>query len=228
MTIYGLPLADWAVIAAYLLGITLIGTWAIRKVKSSTSFFISDRSFGKWMMIFFNFGTGTHSDQAVGVAAKTYRSGASGIWYQLLWIFSTPLYWLIAPMFRRMRAVTTADYFEARFDTSVGVLYAFVAILNLTVNIGIMLKGSSAMIEAVSGGAIVQSVAIVGMTAMFLIYGVAGGLSAAIVTDFIQGILTIVLSFLILPFALHAVGGMSGMRETINDPGMFELVSAGG
>ncbi|HYW78900.1 MAG TPA: hypothetical protein VE890_04950, partial [Thermoguttaceae bacterium] len=129
LEIAGLPLIDCLVIAAYLIAITAIGTWAARKVNSSTSFFISDRKFGKLMMMFFNFGTGTHSDQAVGVAAKTFRSGASGIWYQLLWLFSTPLYWIIAPMFRRMRAVTTSDFFEARYDTSVGVLYAFVAIL---------------------------------------------------------------------------------------------------
>ncbi len=224
----GLSVLDWLVIVAYLVGITAIGTWAVRKVKSSASFFISDRKFGKLMMMFFNFGTGTHSDQAVGVAAKTYKNGASGMWYQLLWIFSTPLYWLIAPMFRRMRAVTTSDFFHARFDQSTAVLYAFVAVMNLTVNIGVMLKGSSAVIEAVSGGAIDQHVAIAVMTVMFLVYGVAGGLSAAIVTDFIQGILTIVLSFLILPFAMHAVGGFSGMRETINDPAMFEVFSVGG
>lgn len=226
MVLFGLPLIDWLVVAGYLVGITALGTWAVRKVKTSTSFFISDRKFGKLMMMFFNFGTGTHSDQAVSVAAKTYRVGASGIWYQLLWAFSTPLYWIIAPMFRRMRAVTTSDFFEARFDKSVGVLYAFVAILNLTVNIGVMLKGSTAMIEAVTGGAINPVYATLAMTVMFLIYGIAGGLSAAIVTDFVQGILTIVLSFLILPFALYAVDGISRMRAAIDKPEMFSLVSA--
>jgi len=223
----GVTLIDWLVIVGYLLGITVIGTWAIRRVKTSASFFISDRGFGKLMMMFFNFGTGTHSDQAVSVAAKTYRAGASGIWYQWLWLFCTPLYWVIAPMFRRMRAVTTADYFEARFDKSVAVLYAITGILQLTVNIGVMLKGSSAMITAVSGGTIDPHYAIYAMTAMFLIYGVAGGLSAAIVTDFIQGLLTIVLSFLILPFALGAVGGMTGLRSAIHDPHMFSLASPG-
>ena len=223
----GITLIDWLVIALYLLGITVIGMWAIKKVKSSTSFFISNRKSGKLMMLFFSFGSGTHSDQAVSVAAKTYWSGASGIWYQWLWLFCTPLYWLIAPMFRRMRAVTTADYFEARFDQTVAVLYAVVGIVSLTVNIGVMLKGSSAMIEAVSGGAINSHYAIMAMTLMFVIYGVAGGLSAAIVTDFVQGILTIILSFLILPFALSAVDGMSGLRATIGDPQMFSLVAPG-
>ena len=62
------------------------------------------------------------------------------------------------------------------------------------------------------------------MTVMFVLYGVAGGLGAAIVTDFIQGLLTIVLSFLILPFALSAVGGIAGLRESVANPAMFETM----
>ena len=224
----GITPIDWLVILAYLLGITALGIWTVRMVKSSTSFFISERKFGSLMMMFFNFGTGTHSDQAVGVASKTFKVGASGMWYQLLWIFSTPLYWVIAPMFRRMRAVTTSDFFEARFDRSVAVLYAMVAIMNLTVNIAVMLKGSSAMITAVTGGAVDPFYAVMAMTVMFVTYGVAGGLNAAVVTDFIQGIMTIVLSFIILPFALVQVGGMAGLRVAVNDPHMFDLVTVGG
>jgi len=221
----GLKLIDWVVIVVYLLGITLIGFWAVRKVHSSTSFFIGDRKFGKIMMAFFMFGSGTHSDQAVSVAAKTYRSGVSGIWYQWLWLFVTPFFWLIAPFFRRMRAVTTGDYFEVRYGRSVSGLYAAMGILPLLVAIGVMLKGSGAIVEAVSGGAISSNLAIIAMTVIFLIYGIAGGLSAAIATNFIQGLLTVVLSFIILPFALVKVGGMSGLRESISDPNMLSLVS---
>jgi Na+/proline symporter len=223
----GLTITDWFVIFLYLAGITVIGLYAARKVKSAASFFISDRKFGKAMMVFFSFGTGTHSDQAVSVASKTYKSGASGIWYQWLWLFLTPFYWLIAPVFRRMRAVTVSDYFQARYTRSVSVLHAVIGLLQMTVNIGLMLKGAGAMITAVSGGTINTNYAIFGMTLLFMAYGIAGGLNAAIMTDFVQGILTIVLSFLILPFALSAVGGMAGMRETIGNPDMFKIVAPG-
>jgi Na+/proline symporter len=91
-------------------------------------------------------------------------------------------------------------------------------ILQLLVAIGVMLKGSGAMVEAVSGGAIGSNLAIIAMTVIFVVYGVAGGLSAAIATNFIQGLLTVILSFLILPFALAKVGWMSGLRETISNP----------
>jgi Na+/proline symporter len=225
--VLGIELIDWAVIVAYLVGITFIGLWAMKKVRSAASYFIGDRKFGKVMMAFFMFGSGTHSDQAVSVSAKTYHSGASGIWYQWLWLFPTPFFWVIAPFFRRMRAVTTGDYFEVRYGRSVSGLYAVMGTLQLLVAIGVMLKGSGAMVEAVSGGAVGSNLAIVAMTVMFLIYGVAGGLSAAIATNFVQGLLTVLLSFIILPFALAQVGGMSGLRESISDPALLSLVAPG-
>lgn len=218
-------LIDYIVLFGYLIGITVIGALSAKRVKNSSTFFMSERNFGKLMMTFFNFGTGTSTDQAVTTVAKTYTVGAGGIWYQWLWIFSTPFYWLLAPLFRRMRAVTTSDFLRVRYGQSVSILFAITGMLQLSVLIGVVLKASSAMIEPVTGGAINADVAIFGMTALFVIYGVAGGLRAAVITDFIQGILTIVLSFLILPFALKAVGGIAGLRETINDPAFFELVS---
>lgn len=218
-------LIDYIVLGAYLIGITLIGTLAAKRVKSASTFFMGERKFGKLMMTFFTFGTGTSTDQAVTTVAKTYAVGASGIWYQWLWIFATPFYWLLAPLFRRMRAVTTADYLIVRYGQSVAILFALVGVLTLSVQIGVVLKASSAMITSVTDGAVHPNVAIFGMTFMFVIYGVAGGLSAAVITDFIQGILTIVLSFLILPFALKAVGGLGELRTLIDDPSFFELVS---
>jgi Na+/proline symporter len=98
----------------------------------------------------------------------------------------------------------------------------------LSVNIGVTLRASSELITAVSGGQISTTVAIYGTTALFLFYGVLGGLRAAIITDFIQGVLTVVLSFLILPFALNHVGGLVGLRETIPNPEtVFSIVAPG-
>ena len=218
---------DWLTLGLYLIGITGLGIWTATRVKDTADFFMGGRKFGRWMMVFFAFGSGTNGNQAVGVAAKTYSNGLSGIWYQWLWLFATPFYWIIAPFFRRMRALTTGDFFEARFDRSTAGLYTVVGILQLTVNMGVMLLGAGAMIEAVSGGAINRTAAIVVMTILFVTYGIAGGLSAAIITDFIQGILTIVLSFLLLPFALSAVGGMAGLHEKIPNVDMFSLVAPG-
>jgi len=227
---FGLDPADIFTLVVYLAGITLVGVWMGRTIHDTTDYFVGGRRFGKLFSAFHAFGTGTHSDQAVSVSAKTYASGMSGIWYQWLWLFVTPFYWLIWPMLRRCRALTTGDYFEARFGRSVAMLFVVVGIGNLMVNIGIMLCGSGAVIRATTAGHVNENLAIALMTVLFVVYGVVGGFSAAVVTDFIQGLLTIVFSFLLLPFALYTLGGFAGLHEKVaqhaSDPeGMWSLVA---
>lgn len=221
---FGLGGIDLTVLVVYFIGMILIGMWAARLVRNMNDFFMP-RRFGKAMLTMHAFGTGTHSDQAVGVASKTFVSGLSGIWYQWLWLFCTPFYWLIAPLMRRFRAITMSDVFTARFNPSVGVLFAVVGTVQLSFNIGVMLKGSGAVISACLGSRVSPNTIILAMTAIFVVYGIAGGLSAAIVTDFVQGILTIVFSFLLVPFVMNAVGGLAGLRQSITDPHMFSLVA---
>ncbi|MDA9858606.1 hypothetical protein N9D23_10855, partial [Rubripirellula sp.] len=222
----GLHPIDGLVVVLYLIGITIMGVWMGRRVSGLDEFFMP-RKFGKGMMMMHAFGTGTASDQAVTVSSATFRSGLSGIWYQWLWLFVTPFYWLIAPIFRRFRAITTADVYELRYDRSVAVLFAIVGMANMCIKIGLMLKGAGALADAGTGGLIEADVAIVAVTVMFVVYGAAGGLGAAIVTDYIQGILTIAFSFMLLPFILWEVGGMAGVRETISDEAMLSLVAPG-
>jgi Na+/proline symporter len=181
-------------------------------------------------MMFFAFGAGTSSEQAVSVVAKTWKVGVAGIWYQFLWLFSTPFYWILAPIFRRMRALTTADYFEKRFGSSVATLYCLVGIWIAITLIGSTVYGSGKMVSGLTGNELPYIYAVYAMSTLFVIYGMAGGLGAAVVTDFVQGILTIAFSFLLLPFILIQVGGFTGLHEGMPGPplreGMFDMVAS--
>lgn len=66
------------------------------------------------------------------------------------------------------------------------------------------------MVTGLTGGEFPMEWAIAGMTVMFVLYGMAGGLGAAVITDFIQGVLTIIFSFLLLPFALYYAAQVAG------------------
>jgi len=226
----GLSIIDLIVLAAYLGGVTYLGVRAARKVRNMSDF-ILPRRFGKLMMIMHGFGTSTHSDQAVSVASKSAVSGLSGIWYQWMWLFATPFFWLIAPMMRRFRALTTADVFALRYDRGVAALYSILGLGKFMVTIGLMLAGSTAIIDAITGGKLPSEMVIVVITILFVAYGMAGGLGAAIVTDFVQGILTLLFSFMLLPLVLNAVGGIEGMRTSLSelrpDTNMLSLVTPG-
>ena len=210
----GIGYADWAAIAFYLVIVTVAGLWAGRQVKGMRDF-VMPRTFGKLFMMMHSFGTATHSDQAVTVASKCYTSGLSGIWYQLQWLFATPFFWLIAPMMRRFRAITMANVFELRYNRSVAYLFVVVGLLKFTVNLGLMLWGTSAVIDACSGGQLPARQLVLIMTLLFVSYGLVGGLRAAIVTDFIQGILVIVFSFILLIPLLDALGGWTNVQDTV-------------
>ncbi len=223
---YGLPAADVAVLLGYLLGTTALGIWVGRRARSMAEYFMP-RKFSKPVMIMYAFGTGTASDQAVLVASATFKDGLSGIWYQWLWLFATPFYWMIAPVMRRFRAITTADVYELRFDRSVANLFAVVGIASMTVKIGVLLKGSSVLLEGCTDGRLDARAAVLAISLLFVTYGAIGGLTSVVLTDFIQGMLTILFSFMLLPLVMHEVGGMEGIRQTVRDPRMFSLVAPG-
>ena len=75
----------------------------------------------------------------------------------------------------------------------------------MAVKIGLMLKGAGALIESGTGELIDGDLAIPVITVLFVIYGVAGGLGGAIMTDFVQGIMTIIFSFMLLPVVLRRI-----------------------
>lgn len=248
----GLHPADWAVLIGYFVVIAAIGVWSMIRVKDMADFFMGGRRFGKVFMMFFAFGSGTSSDQAITVVAGTWRAGLAGIWWQFLWLWATPFYWIVAPALRRMRALTTADFFEHRFHRSTALLYAIYGIIMAIVFIASGLYVSGKMVNALTNNelnALAQhldlnvpylkwdgaawrlesgwrqvegyELAILAMTVLFVAYGMAGGLGAAIITDFLQGILTIAFSFLLLPFVFYKIGGFGALNRA-NDAGLKE------
>lgn len=275
----GLTYIDWAVIVVYLVLVTALGVMAYLKVKDRSDYFMGGRRFGKIFMMFFAFGAGTSSEQAASVVAGTWRVGLAGIWWQFLWLWATPFYWLVAPIMRRMRALTTSDFFEARFNRPTAILYCIWGIIMAIVFIAGALYSSGKMVDALTGGQLTTvaddsilkdykfvpflepidanaagqvedrvvanfsainrvlklrsihgyEIAILAITVLFVTYGMAGGLGAAIWTDFVQGILTITFSFLLLPFIMGKIGGFAQLNPAGEDPiksGMFDLVAS--
>lgn len=224
---YGLKLIDIGMIIGYFVAVMCIGFWASRKVKNEDDYFLGGRSFGKGLLVMHWLCTGTHSEQAVQVAGASARVGLGGIWYQWMWLFSTPFYWLIAPITRRLRVTTTGDFFRIRYSPRLEMLYSAVAILFYIQSIAMLLRGAGAAISGATGGAIPTRESVVLLSILFSTYVMAGGLIAAAYTDYLQGVMIIVLSIMLVPAGLQAVGGAEGLRATL-DPSMFLVTAPAG
>ena len=257
MEILGLHYAIWIVVILYFAGMLLLGWRSRREAKGREGFLMGKRQFGVPMMVMHAFGAGTHPGDVTTVMSKTVQAGASGIWMSWMWMFGTPFYWIIAPIVRRMRCLTLADYFEERFGRAASVLYVCIATVGMIFCTSSVLLSTTRTVQGMMGKAEVlkkkaapaagaaapapappeakpeerpawaakpiteaESEAwffgiLIVTTLVFVVYSHWGGIVAAIRTDFIQGLMIIVLSFLAIPAALQFVGGWSGTLETL-------------
>ncbi|NOX65706.1 MAG: sodium:solute symporter family protein [Chlorobi bacterium] len=265
---FGLGLIDILVIVSYFLVIIAIGFWSMSRIKDQEDYFLAGRRFGKFIQTFAAFGQGTSADTAIGVSTTTFSNGASGIWSSLLYLFSTPLYWLVMPWMRRLRLITLGDFFEERYGSkALAGVYAIIGTIGM---MAILSVGFSAVTKTVAAltpkeisqftveekaeydmakeldnlraadyvtlnadqkerlaelnfikpqktfSQINQNILMWLIVFIVLAYAITGGLEAAFITDTIQGIFIIILSFLLIPFAL------SKISLIYNGNGMFD------
>ncbi len=223
MVFLGLDITIWIVLILYFAGVLLLGWWSKREVRSQEGYLVGNRRFGTAMMVMHAFGAGTNPGDVAGVVSRTVSAGASGIWISWMWMFGTPFYWLIAPIVRRMRCLTLADFFQERFGKAASALYILVAAAGMIVCLASVLLATTRTAQGMMGQAETQASdawffgILFVTTAVFILYSYWGGIVAAIRTDMIQGLMIIALSIIAIPAALNLepVGGLDGMRHTL-------------
>ena len=201
---------DYLVLAVYFSGMAGIGFWAMRQVKDQEDFFMGGRKFGKLFQTFAAFGAGTGSADPVNTARGTFANGMSGMWGVMYWLFVTPIYWISAVWYRRMRCLTLGDWFVERYESkSIGVAYAIFGCFYYMVYGAMLFTAIGKVAVPLMGeellGMKTEYVLVPLVAIIVTFYGVLGGITAAYWTDLIQGICIILLSILLIPFGLNAV-----------------------
>lgn len=239
VTTPGLDQLDWLVIAGYVGACLFIGWWAMRHISDAGGYLMARRKLGKVMSLAATFAGGVNANDPVAVTSKVYAQGVSGVWTALNFLIMTPWMWMRDPVGRRLRLVTGIDVLELRFGPVLKWMGLIVGILGGIVNLGLGIKAAAVVAIGVSGGN--ETLAIISITgdpkqdAMIvatglvvlptLIYTVMGGILAACATDIFMSLLIIALSFVVIPFAYNAVGGLEAIRHGL-PPGHLDLISA--
>ena len=235
--------ADWLVVGIYGAICFGIAFWAMRQIKDAGGLLVGKRNMGKWMMAAASFAGGTNANHPMSTAAAAYKSGMPGIWISLTWMLITPFFWIFPPLIRRLRIVTLVDIVQMRFGPVMEQIFKIVGILTMPISMAFGLKSAAILIELMTGGVIRTHVLefmdidpavatqaqmdtagfyieiiLIGLIAIpTLIYSLMGGVIAAYATDVFQGILIIVLSFLLIPFAISEAGGVAELNVRVNN-----------
>jgi Na+/proline symporter len=135
--------ADWIVVGSSILLMLAMAVFTAIRTRGAEEYFTAGRRVRRLLLIFFAFGSGTSSDSQSSVVAGTWRAGLSGLWWQFLWLPITPFYWIVAPLLRRLRAITTADFFAMRFGPSTAALYSvYGMVISVVFMAGVLFGGA--------------------------------------------------------------------------------------
>lgn len=217
MRVIELDWIDWAVVAAYGVTTFAIALWAMRHVKDSGGLLLAKRKAGWLMQIAATFAGGTNANHPISVASATFERGMSGVWLSLTWILITPFFWLYPPAVRRLRIVTKVDAMRMRFGPVMAMLFKIAMVITTPLAMAIGIKSAAKVLEVMTGGALMGLSAEAMIVVPSLVYALMGGILAAYMTDIFQGLLIIVLSFLLIPFAIAKAGGIAALDARIDD-----------
>lgn len=216
-----MTVVDTIVLFTYFAGMIGIGLWSMRRVHGQEDYFMGGRGFGKLLQTFAAFGAGTGAHEPVTVGRTGWTSGLSGVWSALMWLFVTPVYWITAVWYRRMRHLTLGDWFVERYESKwLGVAYSLFAILFYMYYLSTMFSALAKFAVPLMGvetlfGMELRYTLVPGLALIVIVYGVLGGLTAAYYTDLIQGLFIILLSVLLIPYGLWALVEEFGDPQTM-------------
>lgn len=216
------PLAAPGIVAialVYFAVVATIATWATRKTKSASDFFVAGAGVGLWTLAIAKMAATLSGFAFIGGPGLVYTIGIGAVFIILPGALSNALgAWVLA---KRMRLLgearglfTVPDAIGARYHSRVAQGLAAAAVLIAVVGyIATNLLALGLVIDAIFGTGLGAGIWI--GTAVILGYSVAGGILAGIYTDVFQGSVMALASAVVFAFALKSGGGMSQISHTI-------------
>lgn len=236
---------DYIVIALYFLGLIVVSLIVSRKIRNSEDMFIAGRNSSWWLSGVSSYMTIFSASTFVVWGGVAYKSGLVAT--TVAWCFCIASLitgkW-ISGKWRKLRIKSPGEFLTIRFGHSTVSFYTIAGIIGRGIHTAVALYAVAVVMCAViqvpadsflaSAGAfgdapaghlsIWWALAILG--SITLIYTIAGGFLAVLMTDVIQfGVLFSVVLFLV-PLSFHEVGGVGVFMEKAGEiPGFFSGTS---
>ena len=205
---------DYLVIGAYFLFMLGIGTYFMRFNKGGKEYFTGGSMIPWWVsgmtLYMANFSAWTFTG-AAGFAYKTtwFAILYFGIWSVAYFIGSQ----LTASKWRRTRSISPVEYTHTRFNVSTQQFLSWVIAINFTLSAGVQLAATCKLLAPVMGLDITLVTVVTGV--VILLYTFLGGLWAVSITDVVQGVILLSITFVILPPALGLAGGLGNLIKSL-------------
>ena len=186
----GIGVTGWIIVAVYLAGVVVMGTWFVKGQRNTTDYFLGGRSFG-WLPV-------AISILVSDLSAISYIGCAAWI-YTKDWRYSMTLVtglfhaivgaYLFLGLFRRLNLFTVYEYLEMRFNVFTRALASLFFLITRSAWLAVLLYGVSLTLSVVTNVPLIPAIIVAGVLA--IVYTTMGGMKAVIWTDVAQFVVLI-------------------------------------
>ena len=196
-------------VLGYVLAQLAIGVLVSRGIKSEADYLLAGRRLGPVLATFSIFATWFGAETCIGAAGAIYEEGLAGGYADpfgyAACLFLMGLFFAV-PLWRR-GLTTLADLFRTRYSIGVERLAVFVIVPSSIMWAAAQIRAFGQVLTVSS--AFDVEVAITIAAAVVIVYTIAGGLYADVVTDLVQGIALIIGLVVLFYVVAQAAGGFT-------------------
>jgi SSS family solute:Na+ symporter len=175
----------------YLAIIITIGLLTSKKIKSSKSFFLADRSLGTFTLTATITATVVGGSATIATAKLIYLNGLPALWLDIGAALGLIILGLtLAKNVRKTGLFTLPEIIGNLFDEKVRFAAAFLIIITQIAWISLLIQGTGAIINVLLP--FDYTITLTLITVIFIIYTILGGQFAVVYTDIIQFIIMII------------------------------------
>ena len=204
----GTPL-DYTIVVIYFIGILLFGAYFAKYSKSTKDFFFGGQRFSWWLIAASLVATGIGSYSFIKYAQAGFTYGLSSTMTYLNDWLMIPLFmfgWLPIIYFSRIKSVP--EYFDRRFGLAARRFATFYSLMYMIGYIGLNFYLLGTAIHGLMPQVTVFQAAFV-VAIISAIYVTAGGQTAVIFTDLVQGVFLYIAGAILLFLGLSHLGGFT-------------------
>jgi len=211
----GMSKIDWLVLSAYFVLMIALGLWAQRRVKNANDYFAAGGTLPWWLSGISHHVSGYSTAAFVGYAAIAYTYGLTiYVWWACTIALALALgYRIFPPRWARLRQTTgmisPLEYLETRYNLATQQVLAWSGTVLKVFDIGAKWTATAVLLNVFAHVPLFVGVLLTG--GVTLIYSVAGGLWANVLTNFSQFGIQLVTGIIMLAMVCARLGGVSAL-----------------
>jgi SSS family transporter len=220
----GLNHLDLAIIALYLVGITLFGLRFRKKQRTLRDYFLADRNIPWWAIALSIVAAETSTLTIISIPGLAYDSNLTFLQVVLGYVVGRVIIsFVLLPHYFRGDLFTAYELIERRFGKRLRSLTASLFLLTRGAAEGVRVYAVSIVVGIALGTGEIASIAII--TALTLIYTFEGGLAAVIWTDVVQTVIYVGGTLVGVSVILHLVpGGWPAIHDLASSAGKLRVL----